>query len=421
MRIQVQMLGRFDIIADGDSVLYYLGNSAKSIQLIKFLILKKGAPILSSDLIDIFWSEVEKCSNPENALKTMVSRIRSNLCRADPSFKNCIVSDNKAYFWNPEIICEVDVFAFEALYEELREVKILDADTRSKFVQALSMYTGDLAYTSSGADWIVSHSLYLRQLYFKTVYHFIDLLKDLNDLEMIVHTCRAALDIDTFDEQLNLEMMTALKNGGQNHAALLQYRHITSVYYKYLGVEPSEKLLGFYKNLIKSELAEITDINIIQSDLKNINSGDGAYVCDYSIFKDIYLLQLRNIERQENKMFLALITISRSVEDPLHPIQLDVVMRDLMEILQKCLRKGDMLSRYSPSQFAILLPAVNYQNGNKVTNRIKSMFYKQYTDNSVRIAIQYGTNEASPRQRPRGITHSALHTHKPVTPQGAGC
>ena len=390
--IYVTMLGRFDIFVDGNSALSHFGNSSKSILLLKFFLLNRSRPISVSDLIDMFWSEPEKSVNPESALKTMVSRIRFSLAKASPLLKNCILSEKKSYMWNPEVKCDVDVFVFENLFQELQVDKPFDEEIRGKYIQILKLYGGDLSYSNADEDWVVSRSMYLHHLYLKAVHQFIKYLKAEEDYETVIHVCRIALDIDTFDEPLNLELMNALKEGGQNSAALMQYRHITSAYYKYLGIEPSDKILSFYKNLIKADLATEADINSICQDLKNADAErQGAFICDYSIFKDIYQLQLRNLERQKNKMFLSLISVSQSLNEEFAPLVLDGIMRELIDILTKCLRKGDTIARYSPSQYAILLPMINYSSGHVVINRIKKMFYKKYSDNNYKISFQFGS------------------------------
>ena len=370
--LEVKMLGRFDIFADGVSILSTLGNAMKSTQIIKHLILNNGKPVSIQKLIDLFWTSSEKSSNPESATKTMISRIRSNMAKADPMLKNCIRADKGAYYWNPGIPCVVDVFIFEDLCRELLAATELTDQVHAKFVEMLGIYEGDLTYRSSDEDWVISRSLYLHQLYIKSVYRFLAFLKEIKDYETIIHTCRLVLDIDAFDEIINLELMRALKEDNQNYMALMQYRHVTDMHYRHLGVEPSDQIQSFYKKLIKTDLASKDDLNTIRRNLLRADDrATGAFVCDYSIFQDIYFLQLRNIDRQESQIFLSLLTVVKANEEAFEPLQLDSIMQSLLEILQNCLRKGDAISRYSPSQFAILLPMINFSNRNILPSRIK--------------------------------------------------
>jgi DNA-binding SARP family transcriptional activator len=391
-QITVVMLGKFDIIVEGRSALPQISNSHKSILLLKHLILNRGKAIPIASLIEIFWAEAEKSVNPENALKTMVSRIRSNLAKVNPDLKNCIQAENRSYMWSTEAPCDVDVFRFEEMCESVKECDTLGESVREVYTHIIDIYGGDLSYSNTDEEWIVSRSLCLHHLYLQTVYKFIDMLKAEQDNEMVIHVCRIALDIDAFDERLNLELMTALKDSGQSNAALTQYKYVTSAYYKYLGIEPTEGIQSFYRNLVRSHQSSESDLQTIRTELLNSDSGEtGAFICEYSIFKDIYQLQLRNIGRQENKMFLALLSVENTVEEYFDPLIQDTVMRRLLAILKDCLRRGDTISRFSSSQYAILLPMMYYSNGYIVINRIKKQFYKIYPDNSIKLIFHFGS------------------------------
>jgi DNA-binding SARP family transcriptional activator len=389
--IFVTMLGHFDIFVEGSSALSGLAGSSKSMLVLKFLLLSRGKSIPVSDLLGMFWSEPEKSANPESALKTMISRIRFALAAASPLLKNCILSENKAYMWNPEIDCEIDVFLFEQLSKELEENETLTPAVRGDYMRAISLYGGDLSSAAMDADWIVSRSMYLHHLYLRLCYRFIALLKEADDYGAVIHVCRIALDVDAFDETLNLEMMNALAESGQNASALVQYRHVSDAYQKYLGTGPSERIQDFYKNLLKAALKQEADLQSIRQELKKECGADsGAFICDYSIFRDIYELLCRNLERQDDKMFLALVTVSPTLAEEFEPLVLDGVMRDLLGILRSHLRRGDVVARYSAHQYAALLPMAGNANGSIVFDRIEKAFYQRHSSNLSKIAFQFG-------------------------------
>ena len=391
--VKVTMLGKFDVLADGNSVLPSLSNSIKSTQLLKYFLMDPAKTHSVSDLINTFWSEPDKSTNPESALKTMISRIRTSLSNVDPSLKNCILSQKKAYVWNPDIECITDVAQFESICEILEGSNETLCD-KEHFLAAMNLYGGDLVYGSMDEDWLLARSMFLHHRYLKMVGRFICFLRESKDYEMIIQVCRVALDIDVFDETLNLELMQALKESGQSSVALLQYRSVTSSYYKYLGIEPTERIAKFYRDLIKTDLAAETDINSIRQELKKGEYASGAFICDYSVFKDIYQLQLRNIERQQNKMFLAMVSINLPPESIVGPLEMDAAMRLLLEVLEQCLRKGDTIARYSSTQYAILLPMINYASGQVVINRVKQLYYKMSLDKNVSISFQIGSMES---------------------------
>ena len=65
-------------------------------------------------------------------------------------------------------------------------------------------------------------------------------------------------------------------------------------------------------------------------------------------------------------------------------------MQGLTEILRQNLRKGDTVSRFSPTIIALLLPMVNYSTGHLVMERIKTRFYQKYPNCSVAFNYRIG-------------------------------
>lgn len=82
-KVKVFMLGRFEIVANGTEVIKSLGSSKKRIVLLEYLILNRDKPILMKDLFEVLWPG-ENSTNPESALKTLVSRLRATLSDYKP-------------------------------------------------------------------------------------------------------------------------------------------------------------------------------------------------------------------------------------------------------------------------------------------------------------------------------------------------
>lgn len=392
--IYITMLGHFDILVEDRSMLSYLGKTPKGILLLKYLILNRDRLVTVAELVEAFWSQEERTKS-ENALKTMISRLRASLTKASSHMADCILSEKRAYRWNPDLPCEVDVFLFEAQCETLADVARLDAEVKQQYRTLLELYQGDLSYSAGETGSIAARSQYLHHLYFKSVYRYIEMLRAVRDYDEIVHVCRIALEIESFDEKINLELMQALQMSGQKSAALAQYRHLTDAYYKFLGTEPPEKLLDFYKSLIKSDISTESDIDSIQEDLREAGDRKGALVCDYYIFKEIFQFQYRNAEHQQNNVFLMLIRVKMPAESGITPLVLDGVMKDLLDILQMSLRKGDTVARYSPAQYVLLLP-MEKPNSIAVISRIKEMFYRRYAEEDFRLVFQTGSILSNP-------------------------
>ncbi len=390
--IKIFMLGKFEIMVDGKSASKVLSNSKKGRLMLQYLILHKDESIASSDLYEVLWPN-EASSNPESALKTLVSRMRAALSKLDEGLGRCIVTSRGAYRWNSDLPCSIDVFEFEELCRELARATVMNRATEDKFEKALSMYAGDLNAGADGESWIVSRSAYYHTLYLRTAYLAIRLMKENKDYDGIIRICRRALDIDSFDETMHLELMEALVKTNRSNEALVQYRHATNLHYNYLGMRPPEKIQNFYKQIIQADQSLGMDIDSIRKSLQETDAGNGAFICEYAIFKDIYQLLMRNFTRIGNGMFLAIVMLSSGSGQPIEPLVLDGAMRQLLNAMVSSLRRGDTVTRYSPSQYALLLPSVSYETGRMVLERIRNAFYRQYADSSLTLSYKLGPVE----------------------------
>ena len=99
---------------------------------------------------------------------------------------------------------------------------------------------------------------------------------------------------------------------------------------------------------------------------------------------------MRKLERLGATMFLAVIMVSALNGQAMEPIKQDNIMSGLLEILKQNLRKGDTITHFSPTIFALLLPSVNYTTGNMVMERVKRLFYRKYPNSNVAFNYRVG-------------------------------
>ena len=108
------------------------------------------------------------------------------------------------------------------------------------------------------------------------------------------------------------------------------------------------------------------------------------------MFKEIFNLQMRNLERLGATMFLAIIMVSPYNDKEIDTMRQNNIMNGLLEILTKNLRKGDTITRFAPTVFALLLPTVNYNTGGMVLERIKRVFYRSYPNSNIVFNYRVG-------------------------------
>lgn len=106
--IEVRLLGGC-IIRHGEELIETLPQrSKKGTALMTYLIMHRGQPMPAPRLIRELWNRRQNV-NPENALKTMVSRLRAMLGEISPTLSACVASGQGAYWWENQPGVFVDV------------------------------------------------------------------------------------------------------------------------------------------------------------------------------------------------------------------------------------------------------------------------------------------------------------------------
>ena len=408
-KIRIQMMSSFALYVDENRVDSLVDKSRKGVALMQMLILGRGESVPNQRLMSALWSE-EKSSNPENALKTLVSRMRALLNRIVPNLGRCIVAERRAYSWQCMPGMTVDVYEIEDIFARL-EGDGENGRTRPDLCERLlELYGGDLPMRIQN-EWALSRAATLHNRYIAAIFSYLDLLKQREDYDRVISVCRKALEVDNLEDRLHMDLMSALIQTGRNNEAMLQYKHVMHLYYHYLGVRPSDHMQQFYKQIVNSGKTLDLNLESIQSELLERNEQRGAFICEYMVFKEIFNLLMRNLERLGSTMFLGVIMVGNLDGSVMDSMRQDNIMQGLIEILRQNLRKGDTVARFSPSLVALLLPMVSYNTDLMVMERIKARFYQKYPNSSVAFHYRIGPLRSETRAESKGRNAAMLNSN----------
>ena len=378
--VRIQMMGSFLIYINEQRVENPVGKSRKGTALVEFLVLHRGKPVPNQQLLHALWPE-HSVTNPENALKTLVSRMRTLLNQMSPGLGACIVSDRGAYHWQSMPDMRIDAMELMDLFD-LIGVERDPEKLREMYDQVLNLYAGDL-YQTGDLEGDTGFAQQLHTQYLTAVYGYIELLRKAEQFNEIIAACRTALEVDSFDDRLHIELMKAMISMNRTSDALVQYKHATNLTYRYLGAPPSPEMMAFYQEMSQARQSLDSNLDAIRQELHNSSLERGAFVCDYEMFKAIYNLEMRNLERLGTTMFLGIIMVGESEEGNYDSMRQDNIMNGLVDILRENLRKGDIITHFSASVIALLLPTVNYKTGTQVLDRIRKLFYQRYPNSDI--------------------------------------
>ena len=379
--LEVRLLGGCVVCCDGVENESLPQRSKKGVALMTYLILHHDRPVPASRLIRELWSG-RRNMNPENALKTMVSRLRAMLAEISPVLSACVVSGQGTYCWQNQPGVTVDVIRVLEINDRLRG-QLEESERMDCCQEIMDLYGGDL-YEPDDMLNAATYINHLHRIFLDAALTLIELKRKREAWNDIIAISEAALRVDEMDEPLQIERMRALVHLNRTDEAVNQYRCVTDRDLRLLDAEPSEELRNFYREISQIGAALRYNLDLLRNRLMDsAKEHQGPLFCDMDTFKEFYRIQMRNLERLGSTMFLGLIMLGDGNAEKVDSVVYKGAMAGLEEILRKNLRRGDIVTRFDDYVLALLLPTVNYQSGAMVMERIEHIFYSAYARDRV--------------------------------------
>lgn len=118
----------------------------------------------------------------------------------------------------------------------------------------------------------------------------------------------------------------------------------------------------------------ITDVRKVQEELREQIQKQEAYCQDYKTFKSIYRFLERGIARSGQKACVILLTVVDGQGRSPLPYEKDMLMEQLGEDIGVTLRIGDVYTRYSSSQYLLLVIDTTEEKADRIVDRIREHF-----------------------------------------------
>lgn len=342
--------------------------------LLQYLIRHRSRAVTNTELIELLYPE-DRSDQPQSALKTLVHRTREKLGQLGYlDGKEILCQRSGGYFWNPDIPIRVDAEGFESL---VKGAASLETDPKEQLrlrLEAVALYKGDFLPDLAFDAWVLPVSAYYHYLYADTAALCLESLTEQGQYGSMVSLAQNAVAIEPFEERLYYYLILSLMHTNQIAAAKAQYESMVKRFQSEFGVTPSERLQELYKKLSASRNGVELDLGVIREQMREVERRSGAFYCEYEFFKDIYRLEVRSAARAGAPIHICLMNVSGKDQASLSKRVHDNVMKKLSESIQASLRSGDVYSRYSLSQYVILLPNASLENGHAVMERILRKF-----------------------------------------------
>lgn len=374
---KVNTLGVFSIEYDGIYIDETINRTQRVWLLIKYLVLNNHRQIHSDELYKLLWNDEVDDDKAANALKNLVYRARKTLEEFSQRFgQDLILFATGCYRWNSNSVVKIDT---DELVQDIEYYanRTRNKQEKTKLIQnVIELYKGEYLPNTLGGDWVGSQRIKFSSIYHRSVLRLCYLYEENKDYLQIIEVIKKALVFYEFDEAFHRVIILTYIKLGQTRKALNHYTAINEKLYEQLGVVPSSTLRSVYKTIISSHNDIDIDGSVVLSDLQDVYDVSSAYYCEYEVFKNIYKIQARSIERTGQVIHLILLTASSQTEDFGTLKNRVKIISNLKNSILTNLRKGDVVSSYSSLQFAVLVPLTSYENCMEISKRINKQFEK---------------------------------------------
>lgn len=381
--LKIRMLDHFTLSYGSTSISESDNRSYKLWNLMGFLIMNRNRPVPSSELIENLWQESEN-ANASSSLKTAFNRLRQLLLPISSLTGDVIVSTRGAYQWNPNITCWIDVNEFE------REVRLgmdgcLTTEERITHCQkAQDLYQAEFMPRQKDELWVMPTAAHLRTRYLDNAKLLWELLDSKDRYDEMQSCATKALSVDPLDENANCNLIRTLMKLGQDKEAMEHCKQAQKMLYHNLRVQPSKELSALHEELAtKSRNLDLFNVDIYTK-LAKKRANEGAFYCEYVVFEEIFQLERKRIERNHDTSHLCVLTVLQNQIIPSIEV-LNVVMPQILSAISHSLRGGDVVTKCSGAQFLIMLPMAEYENAEKVMERIRSHYYRGHRKSMMQL------------------------------------
>ncbi len=363
-------------ITDGDKQLTEENlRSVMVLKLLVYLLIYRDKVLSSEDIAHAIW-QGEEIENPVGALKNLMYRLRKSL-NEYLGENDYIITKKGAYSWNQDIPATMDTECFEMMVSEAKKEHVAERAIEI-YERALAIYQGEFVPTISDLHWASTRSTYYHSLYLSAVKALAELYVHKNAYEELEKLCNEALQHESADEQLFCYQIEARMRSGKTALALETYEKAREIIEKELGLRKTVVLTKVYEELLALGKGESTDdILEIREDIAE-EEVEGVFMCGYPVFKEICNLEARRNARSGEESQMVLFTLETKTKDSQEVMNFRIKqgMIALEKIIRQSLRIGDVASKYSDSQFVILLTNCTEPLSKNVANRIVDKFYK---------------------------------------------
>lgn len=235
MAIELRLLGRLEMRAEGRVVVDALTRPRKAVAILAILALQRNRTVSRDRLIDLLWPDAHEETGQSNLHKNLY-QLRAMLEGADLP-RGLVRVQRGVVTMDPLVAVDVDAFV-----AAIR--RALASGATDDFEAALELYAGDLMMEDERSEWLAGARDELRQQALMARLELGRLRCIAGEWELASDQYQAALSSEPTAEEAHRGLMLALTGMGQRDRALRQFLRCEEILREELDVTPSEETVA---------------------------------------------------------------------------------------------------------------------------------------------------------------------------------
>ncbi|MCR4843254.1 MAG: winged helix-turn-helix domain-containing protein [Eubacterium sp.] len=372
----IKTFGNFQL-TDGDVTFDQSDiNSIMMMKLLLFLALHKNETIPKEEIASSIWND-DDTDNPMAALRNMIYRLRSFLTTHFGE-RDYLISGRGFCKWNPEVEITTDIDRFHEIIEKCQSEDVKEDELISLYKEAIDLYTGDMLPWISDMSTLRNTSILCHDNYVDAVEALAQIYNARGDYKAMELLAGKALKTDRTNDDFHALLVRAYAKQGMRKEAMNHYKEASEALEREFGIRASDSLQRAFEDITRMDSEDA--IQNLENICEAMSESDpeGAFFCEYPVFRSIFKLESRRIKRLNLPEYLLLLSIeNKSRAD-------DTPAAELEKAIISTLRTGDIATRCSSSQYMVLLPGCDFESACMVAERM----LEAYTLEDAKINIK---------------------------------
>lgn len=375
-KLYIYTLG--DFLVRGENKIIFSGANKylnKRWRLFLHLLFNKGNKVTDGELIEKL--NLEENVEPHQSLRALVYRLRKDLKFTESEF---ILSDPGGYIFNPESHFWLDTEYFSGMINKAKQIPE-KSESISLYKEAINLYKGKFLRNQQLANIDINKLREeYQELYKEAVIQAGEILLEQGDYERAINTYEKALQLNPLCVDFYTGLIEAYKKNERPDLALMKTEE-AMLYLKNTNLPMPQKLNREINNFFQTDISE-NPAEMLESN--KLCRGE-SFECGPMTFSSIYSLEKRRSKREDKDIYLVHIKINGTTS----PGKLSQAEKILRNTINKNIRENDVITRWKPRYYLILLVDITPEVVEKILKRIRKVYNDNFPPAETSVSYSY--------------------------------